>query len=79
MHNRRRFNCLVFLKNGRILLIRPKMNLADSGNYRETRWFSKWTSKNLIEHLLLPNDIANQTGQVHSLLHRLRLLLGIAL
>eukprot|EP00922_Rhytidocystis_sp_ex-Travisia-forbesii_P024431 GHVS01035855.1.p1 GENE.GHVS01035855.1~~GHVS01035855.1.p1 ORF type:complete len:437 (+),score=78.45 GHVS01035855.1:95-1405(+) len=37
------YNCRVFCLNGRVILIRPKMYLADSGNYREARWFGKWT------------------------------------
>lgn len=27
----------------RILLIRPKMALANEGNYRELRWFTPWS------------------------------------
>ncbi len=34
MHDSVRYNCRVFLLNGRILAIRPKQNLADDGNYR---------------------------------------------
>ena len=32
----------IFIYNGRIVLIRPKMLLADDGNYREARWFTPW-------------------------------------
>lgn len=32
------YNCRVFLCNGCILAIRPKLHLANDGNYRETRW-----------------------------------------
>jgi len=28
--------------NGKIVLIRPKILLADDGNYREARWFTPW-------------------------------------
>jgi NAD+ synthase (glutamine-hydrolysing) len=31
------YNCRVLILNGRILLIRPKLALANDGNYRETR------------------------------------------
>jgi NAD+ synthase (glutamine-hydrolysing) len=31
------YNCRVFLLDGRVLLIRPKLHLANDGNYRETR------------------------------------------
>lgn len=27
----------------KILLIRPKMALANEGNYRELRWFTPWS------------------------------------
>ena len=47
-----RYNCRIFyLKNEdnktRILLIRPKMWLADDGNYRESRWFTPWSKEKL--------------------------------
>lgn len=37
-----RYNCRAFVLNGEILLIRPKMYLANDGNYRETRYFATW-------------------------------------
>ena len=39
MHKSVRYNCRVFLLNRKIVLIRPKLFLANDGNYRETRWF----------------------------------------
>lgn len=36
------YNCRVFLCNGSILAIRPKLHLANDGNYRETRWVVGW-------------------------------------
>ena len=33
MHCGVRYNCRLFLLNGRLLLLRPKQNLADDGNY----------------------------------------------
>ena len=38
IHRGVRYNCRVFLLNGRILLIRPKMVMADDGNYRSVPW-----------------------------------------
>ena len=35
-----RYNCRVLCCNRKILLIRPKTALADSGNYRESRYFT---------------------------------------
>jgi NAD+ synthase (glutamine-hydrolysing) len=31
------YNCRVLALNGKVLLIRPKMALANDGNYREAR------------------------------------------
>uniref|UniRef100_A0A8C8FHN1 Glutamine-dependent NAD(+) synthetase n=1 Tax=Oncorhynchus tshawytscha TaxID=74940 RepID=A0A8C8FHN1_ONCTS len=42
MHHNVRYNCRVIFLNGKILLIRPKMLLANYGNNREFRWFSPW-------------------------------------
>lgn len=33
-----------FAVNGSIVLIRPKKDLANDGNYREARWFTAWSS-----------------------------------
>ena len=42
LHKSSRFNCRVFVYNRRVLLIRPKMELANDGNYREGRWFAQF-------------------------------------
>jgi len=42
IHNDVRYNTNMFIYNGKIYLIRPKMLLADDGNYREARWFTPW-------------------------------------
>ena len=34
MHCGVRYNCRLFMLNGKVLLLRPKQNLADDGNYR---------------------------------------------
>jgi len=36
------YNCRVICLNQKILLIRPKLNMADGDNYRENRWFTPW-------------------------------------
>ncbi|MFO7540813.1 MAG: nitrilase-related carbon-nitrogen hydrolase, partial [Chloroflexota bacterium] len=38
MHQGVRYNCRALLLNRQILWLRPKMALADDGNYRESRW-----------------------------------------
>ena len=42
IHNDNRYNTTIFIANREIILIRPKINLADDGNYREVRWFTAW-------------------------------------
>ncbi|MCA9872147.1 MAG: NAD(+) synthase [Anaerolineales bacterium] len=63
MHQNVRYNCRVLALNGRILLIRPKMILADDGNYREPRWFAPWQHRRTIEEFALPRTIRAVTGQ----------------
>ena len=41
-HRGVRYNCRVSCLNHRILLVRPKIVLADDGNYRESRWFGAY-------------------------------------
>jgi len=42
IHKDVRYNTNFYIFNGKIVLIRPKMLLADDGNYREARWFTPW-------------------------------------
>ncbi|KAF6262108.1 glutamine-dependent NAD(+) synthetase with GAT domain-containing protein [Scenedesmus sp. NREL 46B-D3] len=57
------YNCRVLLLDGKVLLIRPKLHLANDGNYRETRYFAGWKHKGQLESHSLPRDIAAATGQ----------------
>uniref|UniRef100_A0A7N8YM20 Glutamine-dependent NAD(+) synthetase n=1 Tax=Mastacembelus armatus TaxID=205130 RepID=A0A7N8YM20_9TELE len=61
MHHNVRYNCRVLFLNRKILLIRPKMLMANYGNYREMRWFSPWNQK--VEEYFLPRMIQEVTGQ----------------
>lgn len=36
------FNCRVWVLNGQVLLVRPKVFLAHGGANCETRWFKEW-------------------------------------
>ena len=47
IHDGVRYNTMTFINNGEIILIRPKINLADDGNYREARWFTSWSKEGL--------------------------------
>ncbi|KAI8470126.1 MAG: glutamine-dependent NAD(+) synthetase with GAT domain-containing protein [Monoraphidium minutum] len=57
------YNCRVFMLDGRVLLIRPKLHLANDGNYREPRYFSTWKHKGVLEDHPLPPDVRSATGQ----------------
>ncbi|XP_075044348.1 glutamine-dependent NAD(+) synthetase isoform X2 [Mixophyes fleayi] len=63
MHKNVRYNCRVIFLNKKILLIRPKMVMANGGNYRELRWFTPWHKLREIEDHFLPRIIQNITGQ----------------
>ena len=57
------YNCRVVLFNKKILLIRPKMWMANDGNYRELRWFTPWQKYKQAEEHYLPKMVADVTGQ----------------
>ncbi|VDI25067.1 NAD+ synthase (glutamine-hydrolysing) [Mytilus galloprovincialis] len=63
MHKNIAYNCRVFFLNKKVLLIRPKMALANDGNYREPRWFTAWGKHKQIEDYYLPRMIQEITGQ----------------
>ncbi len=62
-HKGVKYNCRVMFLNSKILLIRPKLWLANDGNYREARWFTGWTKLREVEQHSLPRIIRNITGQ----------------
>ncbi|XP_072385425.1 glutamine-dependent NAD(+) synthetase [Diabrotica undecimpunctata] len=63
MHKNVSYNCRVIFLNKKILLIRPKKILADSGNYRESRWFTSWKKERQTEDFYLPRMISSITNQ----------------
>ncbi|XP_033996890.1 glutamine-dependent NAD(+) synthetase isoform X2 [Trematomus bernacchii] len=63
MHHNVRYNCRVLFLNRKILLIRPKMLMANHGLYREIRWFSHWNQSRCVEEYFLPRMIQEVTGQ----------------
>lgn len=55
LHKTTRYNCRVIALNKKILLIRPKLFLANDGNYREHRYFTPWMRRRHVEdHYLSP-------------------------
>lgn len=63
IHKNRRYNCRILSYDGQILLIRPKILLANDGNYREMRYFTPWLKTQYVEEFRLPKLIRDITGQ----------------
>lgn len=61
IHNSVRYNCRVISYNQTILLIRPKIWLANDGNYREMRYFTPWARPMYSEKHILPSHIQKIT------------------
>ena len=62
-HKNVSYNCRVLVLNQQILMIRPKIFLANDGNYRETRWFSAWSQERSLEPFSLPEKIRELNQQ----------------
>ncbi|KAL2220291.1 putative NAD synthase [Thermoascus aurantiacus ATCC 26904] len=62
-HRNVRYNCRVIFYNRKIILIRPKMWLANDGNYREMRYFTPWQRPREVEDYYLESIVGNITGQ----------------
>ncbi|KAK1382347.1 Glutamine-dependent NAD(+) synthetase [Heracleum sosnowskyi] len=58
-----RYNCQVLCLNRKIIMIRPKMWLANDGNYRELRWFTTWKLKGQLVEFKLPAEISEAISQ----------------
>ncbi|KAH7321684.1 carbon-nitrogen hydrolase [Rhexocercosporidium sp. MPI-PUGE-AT-0058] len=57
------YNCRVLFHNKKILLIRPKMSLANDVNYYEMRYFSPRKGERIVEDFYLPRSITKITSQ----------------
>lgn len=64
MHKNVRYNCRVLCYNGKIIFIRPKIWLANDGNYREMRFFTPWSRPQYVEVFVLPRMIQKVTEQL---------------
>ena len=62
-----RYNCRVFCLNRQILLIRPKIYLADDGNYREKRFFSSWKDTEKLSDFTLSSTLSAATANNQSI------------
>ncbi|KAL4066030.1 hypothetical protein V8B97DRAFT_1864885 [Scleroderma yunnanense] len=63
IHKNTMYNCRIIVYNRQILLIRPKIWLANDGNYREMRYFTPWMKHREWEYYFLPRIIQAITKQ----------------
>ena len=63
LHRGVRYNCRVYCLNGRIVLMRPKLYMANDGNYREHRYFTPWHLERKNEVHKLPPSVQQLMGQ----------------
>ncbi|KAK3854148.1 hypothetical protein Pcinc_039353 [Petrolisthes cinctipes] len=65
MHKNIIYNCRLVFCNRKVLLVRPKMMLANDTHmgYQETRWFTAWRKPRVVEELSLPSFITDIAGQ----------------
>lgn len=64
-HRGVRYDCRIICLDGKILLIRPKMWLANDGNYFEMRHFTPWLRPREFEMYHLPRRIQKLQGVTH--------------
>ncbi|KAK7430688.1 hypothetical protein QQZ08_002732 [Neonectria magnoliae] len=64
-HRNVKYNCRILCLDGKILMIRPKMFLANDGNYRENRYFTPWLRRGQTEQYHLPRIIQQVVGTTH--------------
>lgn len=62
-HHGLRFNCRALCLNGKILAFRPKMFLANDGNFREMRHFAPWNRPKYCEQYQLPTKFQELQGE----------------
>ncbi|KAK3684892.1 hypothetical protein B0T22DRAFT_464411 [Podospora appendiculata] len=67
LHRNIRYNCRAICLDGKILLIRPKIWLANDGNYREMRHFTPWLRPRETELFHLPKMLGEVQGETHVL------------
>ncbi|PWN54135.1 putative QNS1-glutamine-dependent NAD synthetase [Violaceomyces palustris] len=63
LHRSTLYNCRLLLLDHRIIHIRPKLWLANDGNYREMRYFTPWSRKGETDLFTLPRMITKICGQ----------------
>jgi len=62
-----RYNCRAIIHNKRLVLIRPKIFLANDGNYREMRYFTPWPRKKT-QKFILPKVLRDVVGHTECII-----------
>lgn len=63
LHRSTLYNCRLLLLDKKVIHIRPKMWLANDGNYREMRYFTPWNRAKEFDMFTLPRVIEQVCGQ----------------
>lgn len=60
------YNCCIVMLNKKVILVRPKLYMAEDIEFREGRWFTSWDIRKAVDHSFkLPECVQKVTGQVH--------------
>ncbi|PMB64532.1 Glutamine-dependent NAD(+) synthetase [Beauveria bassiana] len=62
LHRNCRYNARAIVLDGKILCFRPKLYLANDGNFREMRFFTPWKGPRHVEQYFLPPRIQKLQG-----------------
>ncbi|KAM0247869.1 hypothetical protein ACHAQJ_009685 [Trichoderma viride] len=62
MHRGCRYNSRAIILDGKLLCLRPKLYLANDGNFRENRFFTPWDRPRHVEQYNLPPQIREHQG-----------------
>ncbi|EXA50769.1 NAD+ synthase (glutamine-hydrolysing) [Fusarium oxysporum f. sp. pisi HDV247] len=62
MHRGCRYNCRAIILDGKLLCLRPKIYLANDGNFRENRFFTPWNRPRYVEKYNLPPALQKHQG-----------------
>ncbi|OAA66733.1 glutamine-dependent NAD(+) synthetase synthase [Niveomyces insectorum RCEF 264] len=62
LHRNCRYNARAILLDGKIICFRPKLYLANDGNFREMRFFTPWKRPRYVEQYLLPPRVQELQG-----------------
>ncbi|CAF3620920.1 unnamed protein product [Fusarium graminearum] len=62
MHRGCRYNCRAIILDGKLLCLRPKIYLANDGNFRENRFFTPWNRPRYVEQYNLPPALQKHQG-----------------